>query len=324
MKKYDFAIIGAGAAGIAAAAEIGRRFPEKSCLMIERDPRPGGILLQCIHSGFGLQYFKEELTGPEYAETAFSKLMSLNSQNLEIRFNTTVIAINADKTLVCSNPDGCSSISFDQLILATGSREISFGALAIPSHRPAGIFGAGEAQLLINRHAIKPGKVGVILGAGDIGLIMARRLVYEGMQVAAVIELKTEPGGVKRNVQTCIYDLGIDLFTSSTIVRVHGKKRVEGVSIARVDADFQPDFATLRQIRCDFLLSAVGLMPEIQLAREAGASFSRGHLQLDENGRTTLPWLYACGNAAKIYPIVDEVSVGSEKTIVSLAPNGAA
>lgn len=313
MKKYQFAIIGAGAAGIAAATQLASSSPDSTVVLIERDSRPGGILLQCIHTGFGLQYFKDELTGPEYAEAAFNKLQSASNNNIELLFNTTVVAVEENKALVCSDLRGQFKIGCENLIIATGSREIPFGALGIPSNRPAGIFGAGEAQLLINRHAMQPGRTGVILGAGDIGLIMARRLVYEGMQVAAVIELKNEPGGVKRNVQTCIDDLGIELLTSSTIVRVHGNNRVEGVTVARVDADRQPLFSETRFIACDFLLTAVGLMPEIQLARDAGADARNGHLLLDENGRSTLPWLYACGNAARIFPIVDDVSLSSEK-----------
>ncbi len=315
MKKYKFAIIGAGAAGMAAADEISRSSPDSSCIIIERDSQPGGILLQCIHTGFGLQYFKKELTGPEYAVAAFRKLQSAGKNNLEFRFNTTAIAVEKNKTLICSDRQGQFKISCEILIIATGSREIPFGALGIPSHRPAGIFGAGEAQLLINRHAMQPGRTGVILGAGDIGLIMARRLIYEGIQVAAVIELKKEPGGVKRNIQTCIEDLGIQLLTSSTIVRVHGKNRVEGVTVARVDESGQPQFNETRFVACDFLLTAVGLMPEIQLARDAGACSLNGHLQINENGRSNLQWLYACGNAAKIFPIVDEVSISSEKVI---------
>ncbi len=313
MKKYKFAIIGAGAAGIAAANQLVCCSPDSTCVLIERDSRPGGILLQCIHTGFGLHYFKDELTGPEYAEAAFKKLQSAENSHLELLFNTTVVAVEENRTLICSNQHDQFRISCENLVIATGSREIPFGALGIPSDRPAGIFGAGEAQLLINRHAMQPGQTGVILGAGDIGLIMARRLVYEGMQVAAVIELKNEPGGVKRNVQTCIDDLGIELLTSSTIVRVHGSNRVEGVTVARVDADRQPLFSKTRFIACDFLLTAVGLMPEIQLARDAGARTLNGHLQLDESGRSSLPWLYACGNAARIFPIVDDVSISSEK-----------
>lgn len=315
MKKFDFVIIGAGAAGIAAATQIAKMKPSATCAIIERDSRPGGILLQCIHTGFGLQYFKEEMTGPEYAETAFKQLVSINRGNIEFFFNTTLIKIEANKTLICSNRQRQFKIAFANLILASGSREIPFGALSIPSNRPAGIFGAGEAQLLINRHALQPGSTGVILGAGDIGLIMARRLIYEGMNVAAVIELKNEPGGVRRNVQTCIYDLNIELLTSSTIVRVHGKERVTGVTVAKGDDNYQPMFTRTRHIACDFLLTAVGLMPEIQLARDAGAACSAGHLKIDEAGQTSLPWLHACGNAAKIFPIVDDVSLGSEKTV---------
>lgn len=318
MKHYNFAIIGAGAAGIAAATEIVRRFPDKSCIMIERDNRPGGILLQCIHSGFGLKYLKEELTGPEYAEKVFKKLTEQPDQNLSICLGTTVLKVLPGKKLVCSSRSGTETIAFDRLILASGSREIPFGALSIPSERPAGIFGAGEAQLLINRCGIKPGKTGIILGAGDIGLIMARRLVYEGMRVAAVVEIKGEPGGVRRNVQTCIHDLGIPLMTSSTITRVHGRSHVEGVSVARVNEAFEPDFSTETMIKCDFLLSAVGLMPEIQLAREAGAAVKKGHLELSDVGQTSVDWLYACGNAAKIFPIVDDVSIQSATLIKSL------
>ncbi len=313
MKKYDFAIIGAGAAGIAAADRI-TRSSDATCVLIERDSRPGGILLQCIHTGFGLQYFKEELSGPEYAEKAYAQL---GREKLDLLFNTTVLEISHEKKLLCCNKQGSFKIAFGQLILATGSREIPFSALALPSGRPAGIFGAGEAQLLINRHALKPGNTAVILGAGDIGLIMARRLVFEGMQVAAVVEIRSEPGGVKRNVQTCIYDLGIPLYTKATVIKVHGKERVCGVTIARVNDDFEPDFATVEHIVCDFVLSAIGLMPEISLTNGIEPQIEKGHLKLDKHGRSSLPWLYACGNAAKIFPIVDEVSSTAEETAMA-------
>jgi thioredoxin reductase len=315
MKKFQFAIIGAGAAGIAAAGEITRRFPDASCALIERDSRPGGILLQCIHSGFGLEYFKEEMTGPEYAQKAFNQL---DQEQITMFFNTTVTQISTERKLLCHNPQESFEISFENLILATGSRETPFSVLAIPSERPAGIFGAGEAQLLINRHALRPGSVGVILGAGDIGLIMARRLVYEGMKVAAVVEIAPQPGGVKRNVQTCIYDLRIPLFTESTLIKVHGKDRVCGVSIARVNKNMEPDFSSQKFVECDFVLSAIGLLPEIALAKDIGATCSNGHLKINSAGQTSIPWLYACGNAAKIFPIVDEVSLTAEATIEHL------
>ncbi|MBU1105889.1 MAG: FAD-dependent oxidoreductase [Candidatus Riflebacteria bacterium] len=312
MKKYDFAIIGAGAAGIAAAGQIARTFSNATCVLIEKDSRPGGILLQCIHTGFGLNYFKQELTGPEYAQKAFAML---DTNKTEMLLNTTVIEISHEKTIQCCNEHGSFSIAFDKLVLATGSREIPFSALSVPSNRPAGIFGAGEAQLLINRYAIRPGNTAVILGAGDIGLIMARRLVFEGMQVAAVIEIRSEPGGVKRNIQTCIYDLEIPLHTESTIIKVHGQDRVTGVTLARVNSACEPDFKTTEFIACDFVLSAIGLMPEISLAKNVGAQITNGHLQLDQHGRSSLPWLYACGNAARIFPIVDDVSSTAEEMV---------
>lgn len=316
MKNFDFMIIGAGAAGIAAAKQIANKLPQASCAVVERDSRPGGILLQCIHPGFGVQYFKEELTGPEYAEKAFSEIENLK---IELFFNTTVTAINKDRTIDCSNQIGFFQLSFSKLILATGSREVPLSSLAIPSMRPSGVFGAGEAQLLINRYAFKPGSVGVIIGAGDIGLIMARRLVYEGMKVSSVIEIQNEPGGVRRNVQTCIYDLNISLRTNSTLVQIHGKERVTGVTVAKVDQKFSPDFSAQEYIPCDFVLSAIGLMPEIALAKDAGADFSNGHLSIAPTGRSSIPWLFACGNAAKIFPIVDEVSYSTEKTIDCVA-----
>ncbi len=315
MIVYDLAIIGAGAAGLAAASSMARYYPEKKCAVIEKDSFPGGIMLQCIHSGFGLHYFGKEMTGPEYGKEAFERLSFFNHKSVDIFFDTVVVKIDSAKSIICNRSGEEFSLKFQRLLLATGSREIPFGSLCIPSERPAGIFGAGEAQLLMNRYGKRPGNRGVILGAGDIGLIMARRLFFEGIEVAAVIEIRPEPAGVRRNVQTCIFDLGIPLQTSSTISRVHGRERVEGVEIVSVGPTGVPDFSSTEFISCDFLLSATGLAPEIGLAEDAGAKSNYGHILTTGNGQTSIPWMHVCGNAAKIFPLADDVSLNSEEII---------
>ena len=235
--------------------------------------------------------------------------------------STSVTSISPSKTVVFSNStEKNKKIAFERLILATGSREKPFGALGIPSDRPAGIYGAGEAQYLVNRMGLIPGKRFVILGAGDIGLIMARRVIYEGLELNAVIELEKKAGGVLRNVQTCIHDYSIPLITSSTIVKVHGKKRVTGVTVAKVNDDFSPDFSQTTDFECDTLLTSVGLLPEIELCDNLELEkTASGNISVDSNGRSSIPWLYVCGNASKIHPIVDKVSLEGEKVAIGIS-----
>lgn len=312
MKFYDFIIIGGGAAGIAAAQKLVDLFPNKQIALFERDASLGGILQQCLHTGFGLEYFKQEYSGPEYADKIISHK---NLNEIDIFLNTSVTEILSTKHIICSSKvEKDKKYSFDRLILATGSREIPFGRLGIPSSRPAGIFGAGEAQYLVNRMGIIPGKEVVILGAGDIGLIMSRRLIFEGIEVKAIVELKETPGGVLRNVQTCVHDFNVPLLTSSTIVKVHGKNRVTGVTIAEVNEDFSPNFSQTSFYKCDTLLTSVGLVPEIDLCDNLNLENKQhGQINTDSFGKTSIPWLYVCGNASSIHPIVDKVSFEGEK-----------
>ncbi len=313
--ETDIAIVGGGAAGIAAATRL-RSFDQSSRIMLlERDDALGGILRQCIHTGFGVEYFGAELTGPEYAAKALSRFPA---DRIDVRLNTHVTALHHDRRLSAAGPEGGYDVRFRNLILATGSREIPFGSLGIPSARPAGIFGAGEAQYLINRLGIMPGRRAVILGAGDIGLIMCRRFLFEGLDVAAVVEAGPRPGGVIRNVQTCVRDYGVPLLTSSTLIAVHGNSHVEAVTIASLDDTRRPIPNTLRRIACDTLLVAVGLVPEVDLAHDLGLPREGRGLACTSEGRTALPWLRVCGNSARIHPIVDAVSREAESVADAL------
>lgn len=307
--EADIVIVGGGAAGIAAATRL-RSFDTSSRIMLlERDDALGGILRQCIHTGFGVEYFGAELTGPEYAAKALSRFPA---DRIDVRLNTHVTSLHHDRRLSAVGPEGGYDVRFQNLILATGSREIPFGSLRIPSARPAGIFGAGEAQYLINRLGIMPGRRAVILGAGDIGLIMCRRFLFEGLDVAAVVEAGPKPGGVIRNVQTCVRDYGIPLLTSSTVIAVHGTSHVEAVTVASLDDTRRPIPNTLRHIACNTLLVAVGLVPEVDLALDLGLPKEGRGLACTSEGRTALTWLWVCGNSARIHPIVDAVSREAE------------
>ena len=316
MLNYDYVIIGGGAAGIATAQRLYEFLPQSKIALFERDSSLGGILQQCFHTGFGLEYFQKELSGPEYASLLKEKI---RTTNIDIYLNCSVTEILPSKSIIFSNKDKKNeAVKFKKLILATGSREIPFGALGIPSERPAGIFGAGEAQFLINRMGLMPGKKAVILGAGDIGLIMARRLIFEGMETCAIIELRDKPGGVERNIQTCVKDFDIPLYTSSTIVQVHGKDRVSGITFAPVTQNLRPDFSKQTYIECDTLLTSVGLTPEIDLCNNLPVKRLNSSIQTNYNGQTSLPWLYICGNASSIHPIVDKVSLEGEKVALGI------
>lgn len=314
--ETDIAIVGGGAAGIAAATRLSSFDRSSRIMLFERDDALGGILRQCIHTGFGVEYFGSEMTGPEYAEKALSRFPA---DRIDVRLDTHVTALHHDRRLSAVGPEGAFDVRFRDVILATGSREIPFGSLGIPSSRPAGIFGAGEAQYLINRLGIMPGKRAVILGAGDIGLIMCRRFLFEGLEVAAVVEAGPKPGGVVRNVQTCVRDYGVPLLTSSTVVAVHGDRRVEAVTVATVDDSRHPIPGTFRKIECDTLLVAVGLVPEVDLALDLGIPREGRGLACNNVGSTPLPWLWVCGNAAQIHPIVDAVSREAEAVAEALS-----
>jgi NADPH-dependent 2,4-dienoyl-CoA reductase/sulfur reductase-like enzyme len=303
----DLVIIGGGPAGMSAALAA-RENGIEDILILEREDQLGGILLQCIHNGFGLHKFGEELTGPEYAHRYAKKVIEAG---IEFKLNTMVLDISPDKVITATNSqDGIFQIQAKAVILAMGCRERSRGALNIPGTRPAGIYSAGAAQKLVNRKGYLPGKSVVILGSGDIGLIMARRMTLEGAKVHAVCELMPYSGGLARNIQQCLHDFDIPLRLSHTVVEIHGKERLEGVTIARVDEKGKAISETREFIPCDTLLLSVGLIPENELTKGAGLSLSSvtGGTFVDQDRRTEKEGIFACGNVLHVHDLVDFVS----------------
>lgn len=307
MSSYDIVIIGGGPAGLAAAASAKREGID-SILILERDTQLGGILNQCIHNGFGLHTFKEELTGPEYAQRFIDQVEELN---IEYKLNTMVMDITSDKEITAMNrTDGLFHIQAKSIILAMGCRERSRGALNIPGYRPAGIYSAGTAQRLVNIEGYMPGREVVILGSGDIGLIMARRMTLEGAKVKVVAELMPYSGGLKRNIVQCLDDFGIPLKLSHTVVDIKGKERLEGITLAQVDDKGKPIPGTEEEYTCDTLLLSCGLIPENEISRSIGVDMepvTSGPI-VNESLETSVEGVFACGNVLHVHDLVDFVS----------------
>ncbi len=307
MKTYDIVIVGGGPAGLA-AANAAYDAGARSILILERDKELGGILNQCIHNGFGLHTFQEELAGPEYAHRFAEKIYQ---KQIEYKLSTMVMNISPDKVVTAMNrEDGLFDIQAKAIVLAMGCRERSRGALNIPGYRPAGIYSAGTAQRLVNIEGFLPGREVVILGSGDIGLIMARRMTLEGAKVKVVAELMPYSGGLKRNIVQCLNDFDIPLKLSHTVVDIEGKERVTGVTIAQVDSHNKPIPGTEEHYDCDTLLLSCGLIPENELSRDMGVELNRvtNGPTVNESLETSIPGVFAAGNVLHVHDLVDFVS----------------
>ena len=311
MRNVKLAIIGGGPAGMCAAVSAHRAGVD-DILLLERDKNLGGILQQCIHNGFGLHRFKEELTGPEYAYKCEEELRKLP---VKIQCETTVTEISDDKIITTiSKENGIEKIKAEAIILAMGCRERPRGALNIAGSRPSGIFSAGTAQKYVNMMGYMPGKNVVILGSGDIGLIMARRMTQEGAKVHAVCEVMPYSGGLERNIQQCLRDFDIPLMLSHTVTEIHGQSRITGVTISAVDEKMQPIEGTQKYIECDTLLLSVGLIPENELSKSANVTLSpvtRGAI-VDQDRQTNIDGIFSCGNVLHVHDLADFVSEEAE------------
>ena len=308
--KYDVIVIGGGPAGMAAALSARENGAERVAI-IERDKELGGILNQCIHNGFGLHHFKEELTGPEYAGR-FAR--QVRESDIDVFCDTMVLNVSRSREVYCvSRQDGCRVLEAGAVVLAMGCRERTRGAIAIPGQRCSGVFTAGTAQRYVNMEGWMVGKRVVILGSGDIGLIMARRMTLEGAKVLACVEICPYSNGLIRNVVQCLEDYGIPLMLSHTITEIKGKNRVEGVVVSQVDASMKPIPGTEQEIECDTVLLSVGLIPENELTQAAGIALDRRTrgAAVYENNETEIPGIFACGNVLHVHDLVDFVTAES-------------
>lgn len=306
VEACDVAVIGGGPAGLAAALGA-RRAGAGRVLLLERDRALGGILNQCVHDGFGLFLYKETISGPEYAERLTEDVLR---ETIRVETGAMVLDLEADRTLRIAARDGYRRVRAGAVVLAMGCRERTRDMIEIPGTRPAGVFTAGLAQNLVNLRNLRVGREAVILGSGDIGLIMARRLAFEGLAVRGVFEILPWPGGLERNVRQCLFDLGIPLELSTTVVEIRGRDRVESVVVARVDEGRAPVAGTERIVPCDTLLLSVGLIPENELAKRAGARLSplTGGAVVDERLMTSVPGVFSCGNVLHIHDVADWAS----------------
>ena len=311
MRQVDAAIIGGGPAGLAAAAELYKK-GVRNILILEREKSLGGILRQCIHDGFGLTRFKETLSGPEYAQRFIDMV-----EEMQIPYvtDTTVLSITPDKRILAASREGMLEIQAKAVILAMGCRERTRGAISIPGERPAGVYTAGVAQSYINLHNKMVGKEVVILGSGDIGMIMARRLTLEGAHVRAVFEIQPYSSGLPRNIEQCLRDYDIPLYLSHTVTDILGKERLEGVVVSQVDERMQPIPGTEKTWACDTLILSVGLIPENELSLGAGVVLdgrSKGAI-VDEHYQTNVDGIFAAGNVLHVHDLVDFVSGEAER-----------